>query len=269
MRITVCDFPDEPDRKEKAWVELIGHLQAEPSDIVVLPEMAFCYWLFVGDAVDHTLWQQAVSDHDRMIARLPELGVGMVLGSRPVSRAGRRLNEAFAWSADGYRGVRAKWYLPDAPDGRETLWFDQGDRNFAPVTIGDVRVGFQLCSEMMYPEHARAIGLSGGHLIAQPRATSGNRRWPIAAAMTAITSGCFVATANRRSFDRDWFPGGSWIISPEGEELAGTTPDKPFATAAVDLRQADRAKTSYPRDMHGTYARRESWPSSRGAPPTS
>lgn len=255
LKVTVCDFPDEPDRQERAWSDLASYLKAQPSDVVVLPEMPFCYWLFVGDAVDPALWQQAVSAHDRMIVRMPELGGAMVLSSRPVSRGPRRLNEAFVWTpSSGYRGVRAKWYLPDAPDGRETLWFDRDKHNFAPVSVDGMKVGFQLCSEMMYPEHAREIGLAGGHLIAQPRATSGNRRWPIAASMSAVASGCFVVSANRRSFQRDWFPGGGWIISPEAEVLAQTSSDQPFATATIDLSQADAAKASYPRDMHRMYA---------------
>lgn len=255
MQITVCEFPDEPERQRTAWSDLVEYLKVHRSDIVMLPEMPFCTWLFIGDAVDPVQWRDAVAAHDAMIGRLPELGVDMVLSSRPVTRGERRLNEAFVWTAQsGYRGVRSKWYLPDAPDGRETIWFDQGDRNFSPVCVGDVRIGFQLCSEIVYAEHAREIGLTGAHLIAQPRATGGNRRWPIASSMSAVTSGCFVASANRRSFDRDWFQGGSWVLSPDAELLAETTKDSPFATAAIDPRQAELAKSTYPRDMHRMYA---------------
>ncbi len=257
MKVTVCDFPDERERKEAAWQTLIAYLSATPSDIVVLPEMPFCYWVFDGDTVDPTIWRETVEIHDAMIARMAELSAPLVLSSRPVERDGRRLNEAFIWSAaEGYQGIRSKWYLPDAPDGREALWFHQGDRNFTPSSASGVNIGFQLCSEMMYPEHAREIGLASGHLIAQPRATGGNRRWHIAAAMSAATSGGFVASANRRSFDRDWFSGGSWIFGPAAELLAETTDAAPFATADIDTRQADRAKNEYPRDMHRTYAGR-------------
>ncbi|MGH1477728.1 MAG: nitrilase-related carbon-nitrogen hydrolase [Geminicoccales bacterium] len=76
------------------------------------------------------------------------------------------------------------------------------------------KVGFQLCCEMVYVLHAREIGLEGGHLIVQPRATGGHRRWPIASAMSAVTSGCFIASANRRSHDRDWFAGGAGLWHP-------------------------------------------------------
>lgn len=256
MKVTVCDFPDEMDRKESAWSELVAYLTETPSDVVVLPEMPFCYWVFDGNRVDPSQWSAAVHAHQDMIARMAELPAKMVLSSRPIDRHGRRLNEAFVWSENkGYQAVRAKWYLPDAPDGRETVWFEQGDRHFTPISLEGMSVGFQLCSEMIYVEHAREIGLEGAHLIAQPRATGGHARWRTAAAMSAVTSGCFVASANRRSYDRDWFSGGSWIISPNMDCLAETTDCLPFATAVIDLKQAECAKEEYPCDMHRTYAK--------------
>jgi predicted amidohydrolase len=70
-----------------------------------------------------------------------------------------------------------------------------------------------------------------------------------AASLVAIVSGCFVASANRRSYDRDDFRGQSWIISPEGKLLAETTPGRPFETVEIDLRRADSAKATYPRNL--------------------
>jgi N-carbamoylputrescine amidase len=62
-----------------------------------------------------------------MIAGLSELACHSIISSRPVEENGRRFNEAFIWSAnDGYRPIRRKWYLPEAPTARETLWFDPG-----------------------------------------------------------------------------------------------------------------------------------------------
>jgi predicted amidohydrolase len=44
-------------------------------------------------------------------------------------------------------------------------------------------------------------------------------------------AGCFVASANRRSYDSDAFAGRSWLVSPEGEILLETSADSPFLTA--------------------------------------
>ena len=163
---------------------------------------------------------------------------------------GRRFNQGFAWTRDaGYKGGRSKVYLPDEPDGRETAWFDRGGLDPSPLALRSVRVGFQMCTEMLFTELSWRIGRSGAQLLAAPRATGGHRRWLAAAALMAIVSGCFVASANRRSYERDDFCGQSWIISPDGELLAETTASRPFETVEIDLRRADSAKATYPRNL--------------------
>jgi len=132
LRITVCELPDETTRREAAWADLVGYLRAAPTDVVVLPEMPFCEWeMFRKRQVDPVAWRAAVAAHDEMLARLGELEARVVLASRPVESRGKRLNQAFAWTREGgYRGARAKYYLPEEPDGWEASWFDRGDREF-------------------------------------------------------------------------------------------------------------------------------------------
>ncbi len=251
MRITVCDFPDEAARAPAAWDALAAHLAAAPADILVLPEMPFHDWaIFTERRVDEAAWNATVARHEAMIAELGGLDAGLVLASRPREFDGRRLNSAFAVSrTDGPRDLRAKYYLPDEPDGWEATWFDFGDLDFTPSELGGIRVGVQLCTELLLSERSREIGAAGGQLIAAPRATGAHPRWQLAARMAAIMSGCFVATANRRSLDGATWPGGSWIVSPDGEVLAETSAERPIASADVELAEADRAKLSYPRNL--------------------
>jgi len=251
LRITVCELPDETARRDAAWTDLVRYLRASPTDVVVLPEMPFCDWeMFRKRTVDLAAWRSALAAHDTMVARLGELHTGTVLASRPVELRGKRLNQAFAWTQDGgYRGARAKYYLPDEPDGWEASWFDRGDREFPPESAGSVKVGFQLCTELLFSQAAWEIGQQGGQLIAAPRATGGHRRWPMAACLAAIMAGCFVASTNRRSYDIDAFAGRSWLVSPEGEILLETSADSPFLTAEIDLSAVDRARQTYPRNL--------------------
>jgi predicted amidohydrolase len=256
VTVTVCDFPDEAGLKEPWWMQLVGYVAKVRPFLVILPEMPFCEWIFVGEKVDETAWHEALAQHDRMIGRLPELECHCVMSSRPIEESGGRFNEAFSWSVDtGYVPVRRKWYLPDAPTARESLWFDPGDRNFAPVEVEGVKIGIQLCSEIMLTQHAQEIGFDGAHVLVQPRATSGARRWRVACEMSAIASGCYVASANRRSSASDAFPGGSWILSPDAHLLCETTAELGFATAEIDISTAERAKSQYPRDLLRTYRR--------------
>ena len=184
----MCELPDETARRDAAWTDLVRYLRASPTDVVVLPEMPFCDWeMFRKRTVDLAAWRSALAAHDTMVARLGELHTGTVLASRPVELRGKRLNQAFAWTQDGgYRGARAKYYLPDEPDGWEASWFDRGDRAFPPESAGSVKVGFQLCTELLFSQAAWEIGQQGGQLIAAPRATGGHRRWPMAACQAAI-----------------------------------------------------------------------------------
>ena len=251
MKITVCELPDETARRARAWADLVCYLRAAPTDVVVLPEMPFCEWeMFRTRSVDLAAWRAALAAHDAMMARLAELETRMVLSSRPVEAQGKRFNQGFSWTReDGYRGSRAKYYLPDEPDGWEASWFDRGDREFPPQNAGSVRVGFQLCTELLFSQAAWEIGQRGGQLIAAPRATGGHRRWSMAACLAAILGGCFVASTNRRSYDDDAFAGRSWLVSPEGEILLETSADSPFLTAEVDLSAVDRARQTYPRNL--------------------
>lgn len=251
MKITVCEFPDEAPRHAAAWDSLVRFLQVNPTDVLVLPEMPCCDWqMFMTRTIDLAAWDVAVAAHDAMLARCGTLQAGVVLASRPVQRQGQRFNEAFAWTREGgYQVARSKYALPDEPDGWEATWFTPGARPVAPLTVGALRVGFQLCTELLFTELARDLGQRGAHLIAAPRATGGHRRWPMAACMAAIMAGCFVASANRRSYDRDGFAGRSWVVSPEGDILAETSADVPFVTVEVDLDEVTHAQATYPRTM--------------------
>src|SRR5439155_6968309 len=130
MRLTVCELADETKRRGHAWAELTRHLDASPTDILVLPEMPFVEWTaFTSRTFDPKVWQQALIDHDAMVSRFSELRAEVVLASRPVEDAGRRLNQGFAWTrANGYQSSRSKVYLPDGPDGWEATWSLLADR---------------------------------------------------------------------------------------------------------------------------------------------
>lgn len=254
MKLAVCEFPDERSRMDGAWEALRAALANERPEVLVMPEMPFCSWIFAAPVFDEAAWHEALCNHDRMIDRLPALGVPWLISSRPIEQDGRRLNEAFVWSRqDGYRGLRCKWYLPDAAVARETTWFHQGDRQFVPTEVAGARIGVQLCSEAMYPELARVLGAKGAQIVAQPRAGTSHRLWSVATEMSAVSSGCFIATANRRTFEKDWFAGGSTIISPDAETLAKTTVDRPLVTATIDLASADQAAQKYPRSLYRLY----------------
>jgi N-carbamoylputrescine amidase len=251
MRVTVCELNDNPDMFARDWARLANHLGNERSDLLLLPEMPFGRWFAVSPAFDANVWARAVETHEEWIARLPELGVDTVLGTRPVDHGDRRHNEAFAWtSRNGYHGVRTKALLPHEEGFWESHWYHAGDPIFEPVDAGAARIGFQICTEMWSMGHAQRYGKRGTNIVAIPRATSKNSvdKWIAGGRVAAIVSGSYSLSSNRSAPHEDLdYGGGGWIITPDGEVLAVTTNTDPFHTVEIDLAAADRAKETYPR----------------------
>jgi N-carbamoylputrescine amidase len=99
MRVTVCELPDEVERRAAAWHDLVRHLRDAPTDLLVLPEMPFVRWaIFTTRVVDPAVWHEVLADHDAVISRFGDLAAEVVVGSRPVEQDGRRLNQSFAWT---------------------------------------------------------------------------------------------------------------------------------------------------------------------------
>jgi N-carbamoylputrescine amidase len=237
---------------EQEWSKLLLHVKERSSDLVLLPEMPFYRWFCATRDFDLDTWHRAVEAHDRWMPRLADLAPATVLGSRPVSRANARFNEAFVWDAErGSRGAHLKSYLPDEEEFWEASWYQPGDKDFASFATGAVRGGFQICTELWSMEHARLYGKAGVHFIACPRGTPHATldKWLAGGRASAVVSGAFVLSSNRFS-PRGSSPslgGQGWVVGPESDVLARTSQEEPFATVSIDLSEAERAKRTYPR----------------------
>lgn len=252
MRITVCQLSDVPAQLEEQWEGLAAHCRHERSDLVVLPELGFSPWLAATAEVDQRRWEASVEVHDRWLGRLDELGARVVVGSRPVVEDGRNFNEAFVWSAAGVAPAHRKRFLPDEPGFHEARWYERGPGEFLPVDTDVAKVGFLLCTEMWFTEHARAYARAGVDVLAAPRGVGLHSldKWLAGGRAAAVMSGAFCVSSNRGGEDERGFAwaGGGWIIEPEeGEVLGVTSDDEPFLTRDVDLDVARNAKTTYPR----------------------
>jgi predicted amidohydrolase len=252
MNVTVCQLRNDPAGRTADWDGLVAHVQAERSDLVLLPEMAFYPWPFWQRSFDAGQWQAAMAAHDQWLERLGELAPAVVLGSRPVEQSGRRLNEGFVWDeGDGYRPAHHKYYLPDDPGFWEASWYGRGEADFTPIRCRGAAVGFLICTELWFMQRARTYGQAGIHLLVCPRATELRTvdKWLAGGRSAAVIAGAFCLSSNPyTSSDTPVSLGGQgWIIDPDGDVLALTTVERPFATLDIDLAQAEAAKTTYPR----------------------
>lgn len=253
FNVTISQVPAGGPDCATDWSRLVTHVEQEESDLVVLPEMPFYRWVPATDNVDIDLWDTAVQAHDDWIDRLDELAPATVMSSRPVVRDGTRLNEGFVWDAEtGYRPVHQKVYLPNEQDVWEASWYESGPDDFSPIELGDISVGFLICTELWAMEQVREYGREGIHFLVTPRATgrTTSEKWLAAGRTAAVVSGAFSLSANRVSNGDDnnpEFGGQSWCFDPDGNRLAITSDEDPFLTVTVNPADAEHAQDTYPR----------------------
>ena len=249
MRVTVCELPHEAEALGKAWAALCAHASRARSELVVLPELPFAPALWLEDAFDEAKWRAAEAAHERWLARLPELGAGSVIGTRPRTVGDGHSNEGFLWSAgEGLTPLRSKHYLPDEAEAWEARWFTAGDREFPAYAAGTLRFGLNICTELWALESYGGYRAANVDAVVAPRATAGatTDKWLAIGTVGAVSAGAYCLSSNR--VEPDGSCGGvGWIIDPDGALLATTNADMPFATVEIDLAKARAASRTYPR----------------------
>ncbi|MGQ9910095.1 MAG: carbon-nitrogen hydrolase family protein [Candidatus Flexifilum sp.] len=259
LRVTVCQLDNDRARFAADWAALCAHVQAERSDLVLLPEMPFSAWFPAVQPTDAGMraqvWDEVMAEHDAWIARLGELGAPSVLGSRPALAAGRPVNQGFIWTRDGgYQPAHDKIYLPEEPGYWEASWYQAGAGGFQIAEIasagGPIRVGFAICSELWFFHAARELMEQGCELLVTPRCTGlpSVEKWLVGGQAAAVVSGAYSLSSNRVGLQGETvFGGQGWIVDPDGEILGTTSADHPFLTLTIDRARAHAAKRTYPR----------------------
>ena len=251
LKVGVCECSPEMRPGSSEWDALCRSVSRESPDLFLLNEMPFGAWISSAPKFDADTWKNTCRLHEEGIQQLAELGAVVVAGSRPRELNGRRVNQAFLWTRDeGVRGVHTKQYFPDEEGYYEARWFEAGDRHFQLASSGAIRAGFLICTELMFNEHARRYGRDGAHVILTPRAAGEQslRRWLVATRMAAIGSGSDVLSSTRSGTDArgQVFGGGSWIVNPEGDVVAQTSPVAPVVFHEIDLDFVTRMQKAYP-----------------------
>jgi N-carbamoylputrescine amidase len=248
MRVTVCELPHEPEALGDAWAALCAHTARHASELVLLPEFAMVDPVWVHEEFDAARWADAQALSEVWLRRLPELRVAHVVGTRPVTIAGRHFNQGFLWSASGgLAPLRRKYYLPDEPGNWEGRWFDRGDSDFRDYAAGTCRFGLNICTELWALETYAGYAARGVPVILSPRATAAatTTKWLSVGVVAAVRSGAFSVSSNR--VEPTGACGGvGWIIDPYGNIVARTTPEAPFATVDIDLSSSAAARADYP-----------------------
>jgi N-carbamoylputrescine amidase len=249
LRVTVCEMNDAPAAFAADWQRLVAHVKMQGSQLVLLPEMPFAAWFGTSPRFDPQVWQEVIAAHDSWMARLQELAPAVVISTRPLNSGQKRLNQGFVWDTrQGYRPAHHKYYLPDDEGFWEASWYQRGGNDFSPISSGEIKMGFLICTELWFMQHARTYGRQGVHLLLTPRATGKQTvdKWLAGGRAAAVVSGAFSLSSNRFDPAAD-FGGQGWVIGPDGQVLGLTSQSQPFITLEIDLDEAEQAKQTYPR----------------------
>ena len=249
MRATITQL--DASQLESEWRRLIDHLAEHRSQFVLLPEMCFTPWFCAVPAPNEAAWQSAVAAHEAWLARLPELPVDTVAGAAPRNIGLKRHNIAYLWTRrDGLRWTHAKTYLPNDDGYWEANWYDRAPVDFQETQLDQLTLGFMICTEIWFLQHARDYGKRGAHLLLNPRSTPRhtNAKWLAGGQTAAVVSGAFCLSSNHAGQAGGVDLGGAgWLCDPDGVVLARTSDETPFVTVDIDLTLADAAKSTYPR----------------------
>lgn len=250
MKVTVCQMRDEIAEFNEDWSQLKEHTQRERPDLIILPEMAFSPWFAKDSVFNPETWDRAVLDHDAAEKAIKDLSPSCVLGSRPVNSGKKRLNRAFVWNTDsGFSFAHTKFHLPNEEGFWEANWYHRGSGLFEPTQCLNANIGFLICTELWFYEHARFFTKKGVHMIACPRATPHSTldKWLAGGRVAAVVSGAYCVSSNKISLRGSDLGGQGWIVDPEGEVMGVTSQDMPFLTINIELGIAEKAKKTYPR----------------------
>ncbi|MHA2090731.1 MAG: carbon-nitrogen hydrolase family protein [Candidatus Kariarchaeaceae archaeon] len=253
MKVTVCQFSGENARIDEEWAGLLKHVREMNSDLVLLPEMPFYSWITALPKVNLELWEEAVETHQVWLHRLAELGSRIVIGTCPIIKDhGERYNVAFICQDSDIQFSHTKFYLPNEPGFWEETWYQRGKKDFSYEEVDGIRLGFLICTELWFMEHAREYAEQGIHLLICPRSTPEETtdKWIIGGRTAAVISGAYCISSNHHGIaadDKTFLGGAGWICDPEGNLLGRTSDDQPFLTISIDVKIAEEAKMTYPR----------------------
>ncbi|MEM7563817.1 MAG: carbon-nitrogen hydrolase family protein [Pseudomonadota bacterium] len=236
MKVTVCQLDNRSTQIEAQILALKEHIAVEKADFLLLPEMCFSDWMAADRNPDPDVWLSAVNTHNSQIDKLDQYGVSAAIATRPViNAAGDFRNQAYLWSrSGGVAGVHDKYYLPDEHQYWEATWYQRGEKRFEICETLEMKIGIQICTEMWFFEWARHFARQQIDLLCVPRATPHEsvRKWLAGGQAAAVCAGAYCLSSNL------WNPPGEiancgglgWIISPEGDVLAETTVEQPWAS---------------------------------------
>jgi len=215
-----------PESNLKVSLERIDAAADKGADLVLLTETVnTCYVsgleIYQGAVTLDSPFVTALADKAR------ERGI-YVAASIRLDEGGLISNTALLFGRDGKLAGR---YTKTHHTTTET-WGGMVLGDEVPVFDTDIgRIGFSICWDLFFPEHARLLFMKGVDIILNP--TYGICKYQHAA--SAYANGAFIVTANCGVS-----PELTRITDRRGDDIATADPDAKFAIAEVDINEYNK-----------------------------
>lgn len=136
----------------------------------------------------------------------------------------------------------------------------EGGNSIVLMDCGGVKVGVQICYDIIFPEVSRKLALEGADLLVIPAAfpDPGKAHWNTLVRARAMENQVYVAAVNRvgMGFDKKTYFGHSQIVDPWGVVLTRPNSERQLIVAKGDTKMlqevrsqitfyADRSSTGY------------------------
>ncbi|MFD4668690.1 nitrilase-related carbon-nitrogen hydrolase [Lentzea sp. NPDC058450] len=225
--VAACQIPASIGTNDHGpLVAAVREAAGRGADLVVLPELAVCGYVFHTAAEARAAAQDLDGPTVTLLKSLSrDLGVVLVCGFAELGEDGEVYNAAVLVEDGSVRTRYRKAHLW----GREPEFFRAGDQPPAVVETAIGRIAVMICYDLEFPEWVRLTACAGADLIAVPA------NWPldhhpvpdraievVKAQAAAATNRTYVVVADRcgRARGVDWI-GGSLIAADTGHLLAG------------------------------------------------
>ncbi|MBS3809762.1 MAG: hypothetical protein KGY38_06385 [Desulfobacterales bacterium] len=210
------------------------------ADIIVLPELAFTGYFFEDrDELQELAEDVSESPTVNGLSRLCKNGNFYLVTGFAERCKEKVYNAALVIGPSGLLYRYRKIHLFNT----EKEYFDSGDTPLEPIEIKGVKLGVMICFDWIFPETARTLALRGAELICHP--SNLVLAYCQKAMLTRCLENCvYSITANRtgketRPRGELLFTGGSQIVGPKGEVVAGSdSEEEAVVIRDIDLSEA-------------------------------
>ncbi len=242
-----------------ANIRLLGEYTAEAvrqgAKLVVFPECMNTGYLF--DSADHCR-SLAEPTSGRFVSAMAALarryGVHIASGFTELDEpSGKIYNSGLLLDA---RGHVALHYQKQFLATHDQNWFEVGVRGCPVVETELGRLGLLICFDGRIPEIARCLALQGAEVIVDMANFFVMDQAEMWVPARAYENGVWFVAATKAGVERSiYYPGGSMIVSPDGETKA-RMPYEIHGVVSAEIVPADARRKGWPSDDGDRFADR-------------